>query len=396
MNDPFANIAPRWRRTVFAERPVSAAISFRGARGCRMRTARMRRSIEETAASTAVASENGGETAKEGSPRTFTSSGGGAASGVVAYVWAWKDRSTSNPAHTTGSTRRTASIAGSDSSSDPIERTVLGGGPVRDRGRSAGSGGRMAQGRAGGRRRGPGPPPRRGLPRYRAARVRPQQGGLARAARFGRLQVSEHGAARPGPPKIYGLGDPPRDRGEQVDVQGTAGLRRRAPRDLHFRPLARKLAPFGSSVQSDSGGSVMATSTAQRGPSAAEMPSAGSIRTFLLVESATFLSAAAFHSGVFLPGFAHGAAAAAESVIASILLGGLLATWILPRAVRGIALAVQGFALIGTFVGLFTIAIGIGPRTVPDLVIHAIMVIELVWGVVVAGRARAGPAGASS
>jgi len=140
----------------------------------------------------------------------------------------------------------------------------------------------------------------------------------------------------------------------------------------------------------------MATSTARRGPSAAEMPSAGSIRTFLLVESATFLSAAAFHFGVFLPGFAHGAAAAAESVIASVLLGGLLATWILPRAVRGIALTVQGFAFIGTFVGVFTIAIGIGPRTVPDLVIHAIMVLELVWGLVVAGRARAGPAGASS
>src|SRR5947207_977363 len=202
MNDPFANIAPRWRRTVFAERPVSAAISFRGARGCRMRTARMRRSIEETAASTAVASENGGETAKEGSPRTFTSSGGGAASAVVAYVWAWKDRS-SGPAmnlRVVGSLHDRRGEVGSDSSSDPIERTVLGGGPVRDRGRSAGSGGRMAQGRAGGRRRGPGPPPRRGLPRYRAARVRPQQRGLARAARFGRLQVSQPGAAGPGPP----------------------------------------------------------------------------------------------------------------------------------------------------------------------------------------------------
>ena len=47
----------------------------------------------------------------------------------------------------------------------------------------------------------------------------------------------------------------------------------------------------------------MATSTAQRGPSTGELPSAGSIRTFLLVESATFLSAAAFHFGVFLPEF---------------------------------------------------------------------------------------------
>ena len=83
-------------------------------------------------------------------------------------------------------------------------------------------------------------------------------------------------------------------------------------------------------------------------------------------------------------------------MIASVLLGGLLATWILPRAVRGIALTVQGFALIGTFVGLFTIAVGIGPRTVPDLVIHAIMVIELVWGLVVSARARFDSTGASS
>src|SRR5438105_7428849 len=285
---------------------------------------------------------------------------------------------------------------GKDSIADRIKRTVLGRRPVRDRGRGGGAGGRMAQGRVAGRRRGLGPHPCRGFPRHRAARVRPQQGGLARAALFRRLQVSEHGAAGSGPPKIHGLGDPPRDRGEQVDVQGTAGLGGRAPRDLHFRPSARKLAPRGSSVQSDSGGSVMATSTAQRGPSKAETPSAGSIRTFLLVESATFLSAAAFHFGVFLPGFAHGGAAAAESVIASVLLGGLLATWIRPRTVRGIALTVQGFALIGTVVGLFTLAMGIGPRTVPDIVIRAVMVMELVWCLVVAGTARAGPAGASS
>src|SRR5438046_5575172 len=235
---------------------------------------------------------------------------------------------------------------GSDSSSDPIERTVLGGGPVRDRARSAGSGGRMAQVRAGGRRRGPGPPPRRGLPRYRAARVRPQQGGLARAARFGRLQVSEHGAAGPNPPKIHGLGDPPRHGGEQVDLQGTVSLGGRAPSDLDLRPPARELAPCGGPVQPDSGGSVMATLTAQRGPSTGELPSGGSIRTFLLIEPAPYLSAAALNFGPIFSGFAHGAAAAAESVIASVLLGGLLATWIGPRTVRGIALKVPGFELL--------------------------------------------------
>ena len=140
----------------------------------------------------------------------------------------------------------------------------------------------------------------------------------------------------------------------------------------------------------------MATSTARASPASAGLPSTGSIRTFLLLESATFLSAAALHFGVFVPGYVHGAASVAESVIASVLLGGLLATWIGPRAVRGIALAVQGFALLGTFVGLFTIAIGIGPRTVPDLVFHAIMVLELVWGLVVAARARVDRAGAPS
>jgi hypothetical protein len=39
--------------------------------------------------------------------------------------------------------------------------------------------------------------------------------------------------------------------------------------------------------------------------------------------------------------------------------------------------------LAGTLVGLFTIVIGIGPRTVPDLVIHAAMVAELLAGLAV-------------
>lgn len=52
-----------------------------------------------------------------------------------------------------------------------------------------------------------------------------------------------------------------------------------------------------------------------------------------------------------------------------------------------IGLAVQGFALLGTLVGLFTIAVGVGPRTVPDLVFHAGIVAVLVWGLIVTARA---------
>ena len=34
------------------------------------------------------------------------------------------------------------------------------------------------------------------------------------------------------------------------------------------------------------------------------------------------------------------------------------------------------------------IAIGVGPRTVPDVVYHAVIVLILVWGLVVARRAE--------
>lgn len=40
----------------------------------------------------------------------------------------------------------------------------------------------------------------------------------------------------------------------------------------------------------------------------------------------------------------------------------------------------QGFALLGTCVGIFTIIVGIGPRTVPDYILHLCMVTLLVWG----------------
>jgi hypothetical protein len=48
------------------------------------------------------------------------------------------------------------------------------------------------------------------------------------------------------------------------------------------------------------------------------------------------------------------------------LLVGLAWTWIRPASARAAGLAAQGFALVGTLVGIFTIAVGVGPRTAPD------------------------------
>jgi hypothetical protein len=106
----------------------------------------------------------------------------------------------------------------------------------------------------------------------------------------------------------------------------------------------------------------------------------------MLVQAATFLLAATVHFGVLVQGYEHLQAGVAESVIAAVLLAGLIGTWVRPVALRGIGLAAQGFALAGTLVGLFTIAIGIGPRTVPDIAIHTVMVAELVAGLTVAYR----------
>jgi hypothetical protein len=88
-------------------------------------------------------------------------------------------------------------------------------------------------------------------------------------------------------------------------------------------------------------------------------------------------------------GYQHRQARIAEGVIAIVLLVGLISTFVRPAWTRVTGLATQGFALLGTLVGLFTIAIGIGPRTAPDLVYHTLIVLVLAWGLIVAARARA-------
>ena len=91
------------------------------------------------------------------------------------------------------------------------------------------------------------------------------------------------------------------------------------------------------------------------------------VRLFILGETAAFATAALVHFGTMIGGYEHRRAGTAESVIAAVLLSGLVFTLIVPAATRRVGAAVQAFALLGTMVGLFTIAIGVGPRTAPDI-----------------------------
>ena len=111
---------------------------------------------------------------------------------------------------------------------------------------------------------------------------------------------------------------------------------------------------------------------------------APSVRGFLLTEAVTFIVAALAHLGILVRGYEHTQAGVAEGVIAAVLLSGLTMTWITPRIARQAGFGAQLFALLGTLVGVFTIAIGVGPRTVPDIAYHVGILAVLVLGVMVA------------
>lgn len=110
------------------------------------------------------------------------------------------------------------------------------------------------------------------------------------------------------------------------------------------------------------------------------------IRGFLAVESGAFYAAALLHSGWLVPGHAHAKAATAETVIGTVLLAGLLTSVLSPAATRTAGLFAQGFALLGTCVGILTIAIGIGPRTPVDFALHGGFIALLITGLMRAWR----------
>lgn len=111
------------------------------------------------------------------------------------------------------------------------------------------------------------------------------------------------------------------------------------------------------------------------------------IRLFLGFEAATFTGAALVHFGIIMRGYEHSRAPIAEAIIGGVLFIGLVATFIRPGQARTFARWVQLFALIGTCVGLFTITIGVGPRTGPDLLFHAGILTTLVIGLITMRRA---------
>lgn len=113
-------------------------------------------------------------------------------------------------------------------------------------------------------------------------------------------------------------------------------------------------------------------------------------RTTLLLAIQTLLFAAAslVYAGVLASGYEHSRASIAEGVIAAVLFAGLVVSVARRTATRTIALVAQGFALLGTLVGAFTIAIGVGPQTKADALFHVLLVVLLLSGLAVAWKSK--------
>jgi hypothetical protein len=102
------------------------------------------------------------------------------------------------------------------------------------------------------------------------------------------------------------------------------------------------------------------------------------LRLLLFAEAAVFAAAAAVHFGAFLEGYDHRKAGTAETVIACVLLLGSAVTLSRSPAALKVAIGAQLFAIVGVCVGLFTIAVGVGPRTVLDVVYHVAVLAGLI------------------
>ena len=120
--------------------------------------------------------------------------------------------------------------------------------------------------------------------------------------------------------------------------------------------------------------------------SAEKLRTVRTVRGFLLLQIAMFLVLVTIHFGLLIGGYGHPAAGTTESVIAIVLLFGLLLTWTPPPWSQRAATAAQLFGTLGVLVGLLTFAFGIGPRTILDLSLNVILLLTLIAGLALTKR----------
>jgi hypothetical protein len=109
------------------------------------------------------------------------------------------------------------------------------------------------------------------------------------------------------------------------------------------------------------------------------------VRAFLVVQAAIFGSAALLHTGAIIDGYADPAARTAETIIAVILVVGLLLSWSPTPWGRRAAISAQALSLLGTMIGLYFVLF-LGPRLPLDVGYHVLMLIVLAAGLLVSAR----------
>jgi hypothetical protein len=114
------------------------------------------------------------------------------------------------------------------------------------------------------------------------------------------------------------------------------------------------------------------------------------IRGFLLAEIATFLILASVHFALLIGGYRHPAAAATELTVVAVLIIGLLMTWMSSNRSLRAATVAQSFATLGVLVGLLASALGVGSRTIPDLILNVFLLLTLGAGLVIVRRGAQG------
>jgi hypothetical protein len=129
-----------------------------------------------------------------------------------------------------------------------------------------------------------------------------------------------------------------------------------------------------------------AVETPSHDKSGDEFPTIWTVRGFLLLQIAIFLAMVSIHFGLPRGGYHHQAAGTTELVVTAVLVAGLLLTWTREPLSRRAANAAQAFATMGVLVGLLTIALRIGPRSILDLIVNAVLLLTLIVGLAMTSR----------